>query len=105
MKKYLGYAPSRSYEDSWLKPKTNADKIRSMSNEELRDFLDGFRVETFSEPFGDKFCKNCPTTEGTIQGGLIPLRFNECDFADGVCPHGDSLTWWLSQPAEVDDGR
>lgn len=76
---------------------TNADRIRSMTNEQLRNFLDKFRVETFTEPFGEKFCKNCPTTEGTVEGGLIPLRLSECDFEDGVCPHGDALLWWLSQ--------
>ena len=102
MKKYLGYAPSRSYEDSWLKPKSNADRIRTMTNEQLRDFLDKFRVETYTVPFGEKFCKNCPTTEGTVEGNLIPLRLHECDFAGGVCPHGDALAWWLSQTEEVD---
>lgn len=25
-------------------------------------------------------------------------HLNECDFADGVCPHGNSIQWWLKQP-------
>lgn len=100
MKKYLGYEPSRSYEDSWLKPKTNADRIRSMTDEQLRDFLDKFRVETYTEPFGEKFCKSCPTTEVYCSPLHDTLKLHECDFADGVCPHGDSLAWWLSQTAE-----
>lgn len=69
-------------------PMTNGDRIRAMSNEELRNFLDKFRVETYAEPFGKKFCKCCPTTE--------------CEFVDGVCPHGDSLMWWLKRPVEVE---
>lgn len=70
-------------------PMTNGDRIRSMTDEELRDFLDKFRVETYTEPFGKKFCKCCPTV-GTTE-------YKECEFVDGVCPHGDSLMWWLEQ--------
>lgn len=80
-----------------FEPFTNGDRIRSMTDEELRDFLDKFRVETYTVPFGEKFCKNCPTTEGAVEGNLIPLRLHKCDFADGACPHGDSLMWWLEQ--------
>lgn len=85
------------------KPMTNADRIRTMTNEQLKDFLEKFRVETYTEPFGKAFCKNCPTTEGTVEGKMIPLRLHECDFADGVCPHGDALSWWLSQTEEVEE--
>lgn len=89
MKRYLDDIPSKSYDHLWSRPMTNAEKIRSMSNKELRDFLDKFRVETHTEPFGKKFCKCCPTV-GTTE-------YKECEFVDGVCPHGDSLTWWLEQ--------
>lgn len=90
------YPPYLDYPKPY-KPMTNGDRIRSMTDEELRNFLDKFRVETYTVPFGEKFCKNCPTTEGAVEGNLIPLRLHECDFADGVCPHGDSLMWWLEQ--------
>ena len=79
---------------------TNADRIRSMTDEQLRDFLEKFRVETYTEPFGEKFCKSCPTTEVYCSPLHDTLKLTECDFADGVCPHGDSLAWWLSQTAE-----
>ena len=86
------------------KPMTNGDRIRAMSNEELRDFLDKFRVETYSEPFGEKFCKSCPTQEVYCAPYGDTLKLTECSFADGVCPHGDSLAWWLEQEIDHDNG-
>ena len=82
--------------------KTKADHIRVMTNGELRDFLDKFRVETYGDPFGEAFCKNCPTVEVRCAPYHGTLKLHECDFTDGICPHGDALEWWLKQPAEVD---
>ena len=80
---------------------TRADKIRAMSNEELRDFLDKFEIETYTEPFGKKFCKTCHTQEVYCAPYHGTLSLHECDFADGVCPYGDSLMWWLEQEVEA----
>lgn len=29
-------------------------------------------------------------------------NLHECNFADGVCPHGDSVLWWLVRPQQVE---
>lgn len=84
---------------------TNADRIRSMSDEELAEFLDQIayaRETPWSIPFQKKICNNCPTTTCTVEGYHHPMELNECDFADGECPHGSDIVWWLKQPAEED---
>lgn len=60
-------------------PMTNADRIRSMTGEELAEFL---AVKTD--------CVNCPCRDG----------YDECDTADGTC----QKQWldWLKE--EVEDG-
>lgn len=88
------------------KPKTNADRIRAMSDEELAKFLCSlaFARETpWSDPFVEKFCKNCPTVKAIIEGFDKEMELSECDFVDGECPHGDDVVWWLQQPAEGAD--
>ena len=79
---------------------TNADRIRAMSDQELAAFLDRISIEG-DEPwdsiFKTTFCDCCPTVEVTEEDGT-QHHLNECDFADGVCPHGKSIQWWLKQP-------
>ena len=83
--------------------KTNADSIRAMSDEELAELLSQTAyagATPWCEPFARKFCDRCPTVEGTIKETGQTMDFNECDFADGKCPHGSDVVWWLQQPAE-----
>lgn len=81
--------------------KTNADVIRAMTEEELADFLISVayaRNTPWCEPFARKFCDSCPTVEGLLNGKT--MSFHECEFADGKCPHGSDIIWWLQQPVE-----
>lgn len=85
--------------------KTNADRIRAMSDEELAEFLSSIaygRETPWSEPFARRLCDSCPTVHVTYESG-IEDDFHECDFLDGKCPHGSNIVWWLQQPAEEDD--
>ena len=87
-----------------IKRPTNADRIRAMSDEELEYFLHSlaFARETpWSDLFVEQFCKDCPTVVGILDGK--EMKFNECDFADGDCPNGSDILWWLKQPAEVEE--
>lgn len=82
---------------------TNADRINSMTIEEKADFLSSIaygRESPWCEPFAEKFCKSCQMTTCIVEGYPHPLDLHECDFADGKCPHGGDITWWLQQPAE-----
>ena len=84
--------------------KTNAQKIRGMSDEELAEFLSSItygRETPWNEPFARRLCDSCPTVHGTYESG-IEDDFHECDFLDGECPHGGAIVWWLKQPAEED---
>lgn len=66
------------YEDE-VGPITNADKIRSMTDEELADFIQRVQIGDFSNlDYGKTFCDMC---DGQY----------ECD---------DCLKYWLKQPAE-----
>lgn len=66
------------YEDE-IGPVTNADKIRSMTDEELADFIQRVQFGDFSNlDYGKTFCDIC---DGQY----------ECD---------DCLKSWLKQPAE-----
>ena len=83
--------------------KTNAQKIRSMSDDELSEFLSSItygRETPWSELFSEKFCKACPVTKVDIPEYLNPLLLHECDFTDGKCHHGSDIVWWLKQPSE-----
>ncbi len=84
-------------------PPTNADRIRSMSDRELAEFLDSAEKEPWSKSFVDTHCKNCPTTTCAVEGYDHQFELNECDFVDGKCPHGSEVMWWLQQPPEEDD--
>jgi hypothetical protein len=61
-------------------PMTNADRIRAMSDEELRDFL-------FNKVSVDSICNFC-----------VPKMRTERK-CDGHCRNG--ILEWLKQPAEV----
>ena len=81
---------------------TNADIIRAMSDQELAAFLGGVcygRDEPWERAFKMCCCDPCPTVEATDEYG-IRCHLHECDFADGVCPHGDSVLWWLVRPQQ-----
>ena len=90
------------------KPKTNADRIRAMSDEELAKFLEclAFSRETpWADPFAGEFCDNCPTVRCVVEEFGQEMEFNECELSYGKCPHGDDVLWWLRQPVEeVEDG-
>lgn len=76
---------------------TNADRIRAMSDQELAAFLSGVcygRDEPWERAFKAACCDCCPTVKGTDEYGRH-YNLHDCDFADGICPHGDSILWWL----------
>lgn len=84
---------------------TNADRLNAMTIEEKADYLSKIayaRETPWSKPFAEKFCKSCPEPEYTLDDGR-KLRLHECDFKDGVCPHGGDIVWWLKQPVEEAD--
>lgn len=92
----------------YFRQKTNADCLDAMSIEEKAQFLYSIayaRETPWSKPFYEKFCKDCPAPEYTLDDGR-KLCLHECDFADGKCPHGGEIVWWLQQPAEevIDNG-
>lgn len=75
-----------------------------MSDQELAAFLsnvyDG-RYEPWEQVFKAICCDRCPTVDATDEDGRH-YNLHECDFTDGVCPHGDSVLWWLIRPQEVE---
>ena len=84
------------------KPMTNADRLDAMSIEEKAQFLHSIaynRETPWSKPFYEKFCKDCPATEYTLDDGR-KLCLHDCDFKDGKCPHGTDIVWWLQQPSK-----
>ena len=61
--------------------RTNADRIRAMSDEELSEFISRIEIGDFGQQvYGKTFCDMC---KGQY----------ECD---------DCRLWWLQQPAEED---
>lgn len=78
---------------------TNADYIRNMTDDELSKFFEQFVEGPWTDEFGKECCKKCPTVECTVEDHpfVKPMQLNECDFVDGVCPHGDSIKWWLNR--------
>ena len=97
LNKIIGFEP-------WYKNtvKTNADRLDAMSIEEKAQFLHSIaynRETPWSKPFYEKFCKDCPAPEYTLDDGR-KLCLHECDFKDGKCPHGTDIVWWLQQPSK-----
>lgn len=91
------------FEPEEIKFQTNADRIRSMSDEKLADFLSSIAFEgdvLWADQFIEKLCKSCPTITCTVYGDHCQVELKECDFVDGKCPHGSEVMWWLQQPAE-----
>lgn len=92
------WQPGENYE-----PDTNAERIRGMTVGQLAEFINSlaFKRETpWSEPFEKTFCKECQRVEVTVEGTNHKMFLSECDFADGECPHGNDIVWWLKQPVE-----
>lgn len=54
------------------------------------------REDVWTYAFNKEFCKKCPTIHCTFEDGKED-DFHECDFSDGVCPHGSDIEWWLDQ--------
>lgn len=68
-------------EEPFMPPTTNADRIRSMSDEELSEFISRIEIGDFGQQvYGKTFCDMC---KGQY----------ECD---------DCRLWWLQQPVEED---
>lgn len=68
---------------------TNADRIRSMSDEALAEFLEHIAYDSepvWLEPFDKAFCQTCSSPEP-----CVVVR---------ECPNGISSLWWLKQPAK-----
>lgn len=87
-------------------PKTNADRIRSMSDEALADFLCELAYtgkEPWSEPFSIALCHKCPTVKGRYCDTGQSGEWHECEFDDGKCPHGSDVMWWLRKEAQNGD--
>ena len=85
------------------KKQTNADRIRSMSDEKLAQFIHEIthlRETPWSIPFEEANCKSCSHVIGLVDGYYQETEFHECDFEDGKCPHGNDILWWLHQEAE-----
>lgn len=88
---------------SYRPPMTNGDLLCAMTIEEKAEFISSIayaRKTPWCEPFAEKFCKSCPTTTCTIEEYSHTMELHECDFADGKCPHGSDIVWWLQQPVE-----
>ena len=88
--------------DEEQNPQKNADRLDAMSIEEKAQFLHSIaynRETPWCKPFYEKFCKDCPAPEYTLDDGR-KLCLHECDFKDGKCPHGTDIVWWLQQPSK-----
>lgn len=59
-KYYDSYDDSKAEECESYEPKTNADKIRNMTDEELADFIQRVQIGDFSNlDYGKTFCDMC----------------------------------------------
>lgn len=79
---------------------TNAERIRSMNDEEIADLLAEISYSgtgPWEWPFERLFCETCPAPEYTLDDGR-KLNLHECDFEGCECPHGRGIVWWLGQP-------
>ncbi len=79
---------------------TNAERIRSMNDEELADLLAEISYSgtgPWKWPFELLFCENCPAPEYTLDDGR-KLNLHECDFEGCECPTaGISCGGWGSR--------
>lgn len=78
---------------------TNLERIKSYSPLEMELFLLSLAYDgsnPWDKQFGEKFCKKCvPHKCRTAEGRDIEVF--ECEFADGKCPNGSEVSWWLNQ--------
>lgn len=83
--------------DNAKKPKTNADRIRSMTDEELAEFIRSMVDESNSHNVACYGCINYGTHHSDPANKGTPLY--ECDGCEneGI---GLDLLMWLQQPAE-----
>ena len=80
--------------------RTNADKIRCMSDEELYKFLRSLVYNgPWDKEFEEVFCDTCEPVESEKNLFGREVKYFECEFIDGKCPHfnGDALKWWLGK--------
>lgn len=83
--------------------RTNGDRIRAMSDEELAKFLNDLanRGEgPWSGPYARQFCDNCPAVKVKIADSDEEIEAMPCEFEGHICPHGDEVVWWLKEPVE-----
>lgn len=89
-------------DDCIHKARTNADMIRSMSDDGLYNFLSAIAQDgPWADEFDKTFCQKCNPVE--VERNLFgrEVEYYECEFEDGHCPHydGDCLKWWLGKEA------
>lgn len=74
--------------NAYIPTKTNADRIQSMSNEELRNLLKtvAFEESPWDKPFIREYCDKCEPITGTLVESGHEVTLYECDFNDGKCP-------------------
>ena len=87
-------------EDCIHKVKNNSDRIKSMSDDELYDFLDRFAHDgPWHKEFEKTFCENCEPIEVEKNWFGTETPYYACEFTDMGCPHynGDCLKWWLEK--------
>jgi len=77
---------------------TNEEHIRTMSHDELYEFLE-YAVQDYPwyDEFANAFCKHCEPTY-KINGNDVC----QCELDINKCPHekGNTLEWWLKQPVK-----
>lgn len=81
----------------------NADRIRTMSDEKLAEFMESLAFEKakpWDKPFLLTFCNECPASPYVISGSKNPIPLRKCELDGEECPHGSKVLWWLRQSAE-----
>lgn len=83
----------------------NADYIRSMSNEELYEFLNVITDATgpWYDEFDATYCKRCEPTVDENGEEWCACELNE-NFQCPYVKEQDVLKWWLDQPAKANGG-
>ena len=82
---------------------TNGEKIRSMTNEELADFL----APVGTECLVPDFCDLCFERYEREYDGLKPVCYDSasCRFYPGDSPERDAWLWWLESEERRTDGE
>ena len=88
---------------------TNADRIRTMSDEELTKFIEGiclYGSEPWVNPFEERVCNSCHAIFERMSEKLGKYEVHACECTDHGCPHNgagcgpNDIAWWLMQPVE-----